>query len=303
MACDKWSRTESNMAKTLIELEKFSLLKWDRFTNTLSVHRLLQTVVKDEMSDTELRVLRTTVISLCDQSFPRKWTNETRPLCRIYLGQIVGPLLSLKIVRTEKFADVMCRVGWFLREDGKASDSEQLLLQAIDIQIEILGLDHPDTLRTMNFLASTYCAQGKTAEAAALHEEVLEKRKQILGDEHPDTLRTVNNLGSTYRAQGKTADAAALHEEALEKRKRILGMEHPHTLATMNSLALTYRAQGKMAEAAALHEEVLEKRKRILGDAHPDTLTTMSNFASTYCAHRERGSGSNGTCIPIHSRA
>src|SRR5208282_5284975 len=130
---------------------------------------------------------------LCDQSFPQEWTNKNRPLCRVYLSQIVGPLLSLKSVRTEKSAAIIRRVGRFLREDGKISNSEQLLLQAVDIHIEILGLDHPDTLITMNNLAETYCALAKTAEAAALLEEVLEKSKRILGEEHSNTLTIMNN--------------------------------------------------------------------------------------------------------------
>jgi tetratricopeptide (TPR) repeat protein len=226
------------MSKALMELEKFSLLKWNRLIKTLLIHRLVQTVIKDEMSDTDSLTLCTTVIDLCDQSFPQILTNENRKICRDYVDQVLGPLLDLEIIRTEKFADIADRVGWFLREDGKISDSERISLQAVKINTEIRGDDHPATLTTMNNLAETYRAQGKTAEAAALHEQVLEKRKRILGDDHPDTLTTMNNLAKTYRAQGKTVEAAALHEQVLEKRKRIQGDDHPDTLTTM-AAALT----------------------------------------------------------------
>ena len=283
------------LAKALIELEKFSLLKWDRFTQTLSIHRLVQTVVKDEMSETELTTFRTTVINLCDRSFPQRWSNETRPICRVYLSQVVGPLLSLKIVRTEKSADIMHRVGRFLREDGKTSDSEQLLLQAIDIRVEISGLDQPFTLTIMNTLASTYSAQGKPTEAAALGEEVLQRTKKILGDDHPDTLTSKNNLALTYLALGKTVEAAALQEEELDKRKRILGDDHLSTLISMNNLAETYRTQGRTTDAVALHEEVLQKRKKILSDDHPDTLTSKNNLAETY-----RTQGKTAEAVALH---
>ena len=143
----------------------------------------MQTVIKDEMSDTDSMTLRITIINLCDQSFPQKWTNENRALCRVSVDQIMSPLLDFKVIRTEKSADVMYRVGWFLRDDGKISDSERLSLQAVEICTEILGDEHPHTLKTMNNLAATYRAQGRTGDAAALHEEVLEKRRRILGDE------------------------------------------------------------------------------------------------------------------------
>jgi hypothetical protein len=118
------------MSKALIELEKFSLLKWNRLTKTLLVHRLVQTVVRDEMSDADSLMFRTAIVDLCDKSFPREWTNENRKMYRDYVGQVMEPLLSLQGVRTKKLASVMYLVGMFLREDGKINDSERASLQA-----------------------------------------------------------------------------------------------------------------------------------------------------------------------------
>ena len=229
------------MYNVLIEPEKFSLLKWNRFTRTILIHRLVQMVIKDEMSDADSMTLRGTIINLCDHSFPQKWTNENHALVRSYVDRIMCPLLDLKVLRTEKSADVMYRVGWFLRVDGKISDSERLSLQAVEIYTEILSNNHPSILNAMSNLAQTYGAQGRTGNAVRLQEEVLEKRRQILGDDHPNTLATMNNLAETYRDQGRTGDAARLHEEVLEKSKRILGDDHPNTLTIMNNLAETYR--------------------------------------------------------------
>jgi hypothetical protein len=145
-----------DLSKALIELEKFSLMKWNRLTKTVLVHRLVRMVVKDEMSDADSVMLRTTVINLCGQSFPKKWTNENRKLCRDYVGQVMEPLLELEVIQTEKSASIMARVCWFLREDGKISDSERLSLQAVKTNTEILGDDHLDTLTSMSNLAKTY---------------------------------------------------------------------------------------------------------------------------------------------------
>src|SRR5271154_3780781 len=135
-----------DMSKTLIELEKFSLLKWNRLNKSVLVHRLVQTVVKDEMSDADSITLRSTIINLCDQSFPKNsqdWINEKRKICRDYTDQVMGPLLDPEVLQTEKSADVIYRVAWFLREDGQISDSERLSSQAVKINTQILGDDHP----------------------------------------------------------------------------------------------------------------------------------------------------------------
>jgi len=275
---------EVALPEALLSFETRSLVKWDRQNSSIILHRLVQAVVKDEMSDTDSTTFKAMTIDVCDQSFPQEWTNITRAICRRYVGQLIGPLMDPETSETEKSARVMRRVGWFLRDDGKMIDSERLLTRSFNIYRRILGEEHPDTLRSMNYLALTFLDQGRTEEAAALQEEVVEKRKLILGAEHPDTLTSMNNLALTYRDQGRTADAAALQEEVVEKHKLILGMEHPATLTSMNNLALTYRDQGRTADAAALQEEVVQKRRWILGAEHPHTLRSMDNLALMYLA-------------------
>src|SRR5579859_7122383 len=254
---------------------------------SLSIHRLVQTVIRDKMSKGQLTFTYTAVVKLCLEGFPGTTTNESRPLCRKYENQVVEPLLRINTMHSKELADIKQIVGNFLKSDGKYSDSEALLRQALEIRVITSGEEHPDTLTTMHTLASIYWQQGKSAKAETLGEEVLEKTRRILGEEHPDMLTSMHNLASTYWQQGKSAKAATLQEEVLEKSRRILGEEHPDTLVTMHALASTYWQQGKSAKAATLDQEVLEKRKRILGEVHPDTLTTMHNLAMTYWQQRK----------------
>ena len=57
-----------------------------------------------------------------------------------------------------------------------------------------LGPDHPDTLTSMNNLATGYQAAGKLDLALPLFEQTLKLRKAKLGPDHPDTLTSMNNL-------------------------------------------------------------------------------------------------------------
>ena len=71
--------------------------------------------------------------------------------------------------------------------------------KVLEARRRILGEEHPDTLRTMHNLASSYQSLGRTKEAAEMQEKVLEVRRRILGEEHPDTLGTMHNLASSYQ--------------------------------------------------------------------------------------------------------
>jgi tetratricopeptide (TPR) repeat protein len=190
------------------------------------IHRLVQIVLRDELSHAELIALFDTIIDLCDRAFPTIVINETRQICWKYQNQVLGPLLQIKILPTEKFANSNERIGNFLRDDGKINDSERLLKQAVDAWMMISGMNHFRTLTALDTLALTYQAQGRNVDAAKIQEEVLEKRRMILGEGHPDTLATMHNLTSTYYAQGRNANAAKIQEEVLEKSRNILGEEH-----------------------------------------------------------------------------
>jgi hypothetical protein len=73
----------------------------------------------------------------------------------------------------------------------------------------VLGVKHPDTLRSRNNLAYAYQAAGRLGEAIPLYETTLTARERVLGAEHPDTLISRNNLAYAYayayaeRSQGQ----------------------------------------------------------------------------------------------------
>jgi tetratricopeptide (TPR) repeat protein len=145
-----------------------------------------------------------------------------------------------------------------------------------------LGLDHIDTLWSMNNLAATYSALGQHTDALKLHEETLGLKKAKLGPDHPATLSSMIALANTYDDLGRYEDSLKLHDETLTLRKARLGAEHPDTLRSMNNVAASYNALGRFDEAITLHEETVALMKSKLGFDHPDTLQGMTALANSY---------------------
>jgi serine/threonine protein kinase len=158
------------------------------------------------------------------------------------------------------------------------------LERARDVQTRELGLQHADTLATMQSLARTYLDDGKFREAAGLFEQVRDARCEVLGPTHPDTLASMNDLARAYFRLKRHAQALALREEILPLRKASLGPDHPDTLASMFNLANSYAVAGRFGEALQLHQEALAGRKRVLGDEDPDTLNSLNNVANCHAA-------------------
>ncbi|KAJ7300697.1 hypothetical protein DFH08DRAFT_828209 [Mycena albidolilacea] len=209
---------------------------------------------------------------------------SARPRYDIQLGSLaICPHVELALQMDAEVALVFKeRYGSILWEAGKYKQCEKLMEGVLEKQKQVLGDNHPDTLRTMGNLAWTYSCLGEHQKAKEFNLTVLEKKKQVLGNNHPHTLHTMGNLAWTYSDLGEHQKAKELNLNVLEKQKQVLGDNHPDTLRTMGNLAWVYSDLGEHQKAKELNLTVLERWKQVLGDNHPDTLTAMGNLARTY---------------------
>jgi tetratricopeptide (TPR) repeat protein len=268
------------LSTVLHELEKFSLLNWNRPKKTIAIHRLVQTVVKDEMSSCEFNRVSATAVELCLHTFP-KTSIEIRaklPTLRKYAGQFPALLVDPKIPPSHSLLTLLDCEGDYLAADGKADIGEPVLLRACSMSEEINGRDCQVTLSVKGAYAYCLYIGGKLCAAASLQEESFESCKRVLGEDHEYTLVSLNTLGLIYSAQGKLAIATEVGEICLEKMKRTAGIEHPSTLVYMSNLAYRYIEQGRYTEAVELLTFVVEK----MPESHPDTFDAMRHLANAY---------------------
>jgi len=164
---------------------------------------------------------------------------------------------------------------------GYAQKAILLFSKARTTFTDQLGLDDPDTLTSMNFLALGYLEAGQLNLALPLFEETLERRKTQLGPDHHDTIESMNNLALGYVHAEKHDQAVALFEETLKRMKANCPPDDPDTLMVMNNLGMSYYYQGgvRLDLALPLLKDTFNRRKRKLGPDDPDTLQSMNNLA------------------------
>ena len=174
--------------------------------------------------------------------------------------------------------DLAERCGDCLNYDGRYREAEIMCQKVVKYREKVLGLEHPDTLTSVNNLGLVLARQGKDEEAEALHRQALRERERLLGPESPDTLTSVGYLGSVLRHQGRYQEAEIMHRRELEGSEKVLGPEHPDTLVSVSKLGSVLSSQGKYKEAEAMHRRALRDREKVLGFEHPDTLTSVNNL-------------------------
>ena len=211
---------EPCLAEALADLERFSLI-FRPDSNLIRIHRLVQSVIKDQMTMDELDKHQKLVCQVGLSAFP-DFDYTMRTTCRKYEGEIVAIISEIAKIKSEDTARLMGRVGRYFWQDGKASEAAPLLSSACNAFKIAKGGDDLDTLWTMGNLAVSYKLLGKVKEAAGMEEKVWEARRRILGEEHPDTLLTTGNLANSYRSMGNVKEAAEIEEKVLKVRTRLL---------------------------------------------------------------------------------
>ncbi len=184
----------------------------------------------------------------------------------------------------------LARSFYYLGDGRTAAEQEET---ARDLYARYLGPDHPDTLRAMHYLGSSYDLIGRLSESLKLREETLALYRAKLGPDHPDTLASMNNLALSYGSLGRETDALKLRQETLALTTAKLGPDHSDTLMMMNNLANSYFALGRYNDALKLREETLALYKAKSGAEHPDTLRAMGNLASSYSMANREGDALN----------
>ncbi len=112
---------------------------------------------------------------------------------------------------------------------GNYGDSEQMLLEALEIRKGLLGEGHPDTADICNNLAFLYEKESRYEEAIIWYHKALEVQKKTLGEKHPNMAAYYTNLAHMYRKMGKKQEAKETYAKALEISREVLGENHSAT--------------------------------------------------------------------------
>ncbi|MBA2680256.1 MAG: tetratricopeptide repeat protein, partial [Ktedonobacteraceae bacterium] len=217
--------------KAIAVLGAYSLINRDGKDNTLSIHRLVQAVLKDSMEKTERKEWSLFVVQALAAVFPAV-EFKTWQQCEYYLPQALtcAEIIQQEDVMTLDAASLLNRVAWYLDDRARYLEAEPLYVRALKIREEQLGGEHPDTAASVNNLAGLYHGLGRIKEAEKLFQRALTIRERALGSGHPDTATSLSWLAFSYHQQRQYEQAQLLYERALGIYEQALGPDHPDTL-------------------------------------------------------------------------
>jgi tetratricopeptide (TPR) repeat protein len=237
------------------ELRKYSLVKRDPASHMLNMHRLVQAVLKDEMSEDMQRQWAERAVRAVSSAFP-DGEYETWPECERLLphAQVCAELIRKWEMDFDKAAYLLNQAAYYLNQRGQYVQVEPLIQRALAIYEKVLGPKHPHVATCLNNLAMLYQDQGKYEQAEPLYQRALAIWEKVLEPEHPDVAQSLNNLATLYKAQGQYGQAEPLYQRALAIEEKGLGPDHPNVAIVLENYADLLRETNREDEATKLLE-------------------------------------------------
>jgi tetratricopeptide (TPR) repeat protein len=181
---------ESKLAltKAIAEAARFSLISRNPQAKTLTIHRLVQEVLRSAMDDNSQRQWAEQVVEAVTAVFPNaefeNWEQCDRLIAQ---AQATTGLITVYGFTSEIAALLLNRTGYYYRSQGRYEEAEPLYRDALAMYKRLLGEAHPDVASSLFNLGALRYNQGRYSEALALLLQAQPIYLAQLGPDHPST--------------------------------------------------------------------------------------------------------------------
>jgi tetratricopeptide (TPR) repeat protein len=145
------------LSKAIAEAARFSLISRNPQTKTLTIHRLVQEVLRAAMAEDRQRQWAEQVVEAVTAVFPNaefeNWVQCDRLIAQ---AQATTTLISVYGLASETAALLLNRTGYYYKSQGRYGEAEPRYLEALAMRKQLLGEAHPDVASSLNNLAGLY---------------------------------------------------------------------------------------------------------------------------------------------------
>jgi tetratricopeptide (TPR) repeat protein len=241
------------LAGAIRVLGRFALVNISE--GTITVHRLIQALLRGELDDEEKERYRHDVHMILaaaastDPADDRQWPRYRELLPHVTSG--ATELARCKDPRVRAFVLDMMR---YLYLSGDSTSFEQLARAFIDRWSRESGADDPSVLMAQRHYGDVLKQLGRYKEAYELDAASLKIANEKLGERDRLTLAVRSGLGGDLRARGDFAEALTLDEESRTLHEAVFGEDDPQTLRIINNLAVDYGLNSDYTRARELSQ-------------------------------------------------
>lgn len=273
-----------NFDDALAPLLRYALL--ERRGQTLYIHRLVQAVLREHLSEGERRQWAMRAVEILYKAFPnvddvRVWLNYSALMPHgLAVAEHTKELQKAFVL----VARIFNRLGLYLRARADFNQAKSIYERALTLLERAGGNNEGITAAVLSNLGNVLRDLKELDSALDCQQRSLEIRTKIYTEDDNEVAIGLNNLGMVMLDRGDLAGARAQFERAIELGEAVYGRED-HRLATrVSNLGLVLWIQGDIAGARSCAERALAINEATYGADHPSVALGMSNLATILSA-------------------
>ncbi|MGW8438617.1 FxSxx-COOH system tetratricopeptide repeat protein [Nocardiopsis sp. NPDC055551] len=311
------------LGRVLDFMSRHHLAYLDHERNTLQLHELFQSVIRESLPHAERVRYRDLAHLILARSDPG---NPTDPAYRTMYLRLYAHVKASQawLSRDPRVRGLVLNVVDLLTEVGDYSNATSLVEQAVNSwsddpalrmharlrrnkirrihgeyvtalaeaerihadQIERVGGDDDESLESLRAVAISFSGLGRFEEAGRHFRRILEHRRSEYGESDPQTLEAAHDYGQVLQEQGRFEAALAIDQHTFRGRRFVLGPNDVHTLRSGLSVGLNLILLGRLEEARIQIEECMD---RFTSAAQPDSPHVLQGKMFLSVTYRRLG--------------
>ncbi|MEW1836611.1 FxSxx-COOH system tetratricopeptide repeat protein [Nonomuraea angiospora] len=269
-------------------LDSYSLItrSGDGHTETVSMHRLLQSVVYNglDYDDPSNQAARATALSWLAKALPDNPGSDVAGWAQWHaLLSNIEALTSRYSQGTEplQLTELLNQGSIFAFSQGRYETAHKFSRRATDIAEAKLGPTHPLISLLLNHSAIALNKLGRPDEAVLLSEKALTIAESTTSDSFLDANWLLNSHATNLSDVGDLTLARSLYERALTATETSLSESQPNLPSLLGNLAITLGKLGHHNKALPLLEQALAITEETNGPDHPDIVIRLGTLAES----------------------
>lgn len=263
------------------ELRKYSLIHRNPNTKSLTVHRLVQMVLRDIMGREMQRAWAEWTVRMTERAFPNPKLAETWPICQSYLPHALAcsELVERWDMKFAAAARLLRRTGVYLYERAQYAEAEQLFVRTLAMREGMLEAHDPDRAESLTDLGVLYYTQSKFEQAEALLKRAISISEQSPDADQARRADSLTGLAWVYKTQGKFDLAEPLLLQALALHEQQAHANAVNIAESLNELGVLYNDASKFDLAEQFYRRSLAMLEQVLEPGHPFIAGSLNNLA------------------------
>ncbi len=207
--------------------------------------------------------------------------------------------------KQEEIAQAHYGLGVVLAAEGRGTDAQASLNEALTQQRALYGEANDGTARTLKELASVVDENGDLKAAIPLMEEAVAIQRKLRGaTPHPALAEAISDLAVLREENDQHDQAETLFLESLAMQRRLYGEKHANIAMELNNLGVIYMKKGDLDRSELSFRDAYTMQRELLGEKHPDVAFTLGKiaFAQYEKGHTREGLATLQESLRIYQR-